>query len=341
MRITRLDHADHDGIRACYDVWLAAHAVDDPLSPPLSLPVFRHWLARGWESEPSETWVAADEATGETVGWYRIELPDLENRHRASGSPTVRPASRRRGAGTALLRHEVERARANGRTVLRGGALVGSAGDAFARQAGAEPSLVDARRMQDLRKIPPGLVASLRETAAGAAAGYSLESWTGPTPEEHLGRVAAGFNAMNDAPHSPDREDDIWDAQRVRDRADAAVREGCLRGYSIAAIAESTGEMAGLTQVFVDSEYPEWGHQGVTAVTRPHRGHRLGLLIKAAMLEWLAAEEPKLERIATDNAASNKYMIAVNETLGYELLKPDEQSFQLTVSPGSPPARSS
>ena len=334
MRITRLDHADHDGIRACHDVWMAAHAVDDPLSAPLSLPVFRHWLTHGWESEPSETWVAVDEATRETIGWYRIELPDLENRHRASGSPTVRPASRRRGTGTALLRHEVERARANGRTVLRGGALVGSAGDAFARHAGAEASLVDARRVQDLRKIQPGVVASLRATAADAAAGYTLVSWTGPTPEEHLARVAAGFNAMNDAPHAADREDDIWDAQRVRDRADAALRDGCMRGYSVVAIAESTGEMAGLTQVFVDPEYPEWGHQGLTAVIRQHRGHRLGLLIKAAMIEWLATEEPKLERIATDNAATNKYMIAVNETLGYELVKPDEQSFQLAVSPG-------
>ena len=334
MRITRLDHADQDGVRGCHDVWLAAHAADDPDSPPLSLPVFRHWLTRGWESEPSETWVAVDEATGETLGWYRIELPDLENTHRSFGSLTVRPASRRRGVGSALLRHEVERATANGRTVLRGSALVGSAGDAFARQAGAEASLVDARRVQDLRKIPPGLVASLRETAAGAAAGYSLVSWTGPTPEEHLARVAAGFNAMNDAPHSPDREDDIWDAQRVRDRADAALREGCLRGYSVAAVADATGEMAGLTQVFVDPGFPEWGHQGVTAVIRQHRGHRLGLLIKAAMLEWLATEEPKLERIATDNAAVNKYMIAVNEALGYELVKPDEQSFQLAVSPG-------
>jgi GNAT superfamily N-acetyltransferase len=334
MRITRLDHADADGVRGCYDVWMAARAVDDPQSPPLSLPVFRHWLRQGWESDPSETWVGVDEATGETIGWYRMELPDLENRHRASGSPTVRPASRRRGAGTALLRHEVERARVNGRTVLRGGALVGSAGDAFARQAGAEASLVDARRVQDLRKIPPGLVGSLRETAARAAADYSLVSWTGPTPEEHLDRVADGFNAMNDAPHAADREDDIWDAQRVRDRADAAVREGCLRGYSVVAIADATGEMAGLTQVFVDPEYPEWGHQGLTAVVRKHRGHRLGLLIKAAMLEWLATEEPKLERIATDNAATNKYMIAVNETLGYELVKPDEQSFQLAVSPG-------
>ncbi|MGC1755707.1 MAG: GNAT family N-acetyltransferase, partial [Trebonia sp.] len=149
MRITRLDHADHDGVRGCHDVWLAALAADDPHSPPLSLPVFRHWLARGWESEPSETWVAVDEATGEVLGWYRIELPDLENRHRSFGSLTVRPASRRRGVGSALLRHEVERARANGRTVLRGSALADSAGDAFARQAGAEPSLVDARRVQD------------------------------------------------------------------------------------------------------------------------------------------------------------------------------------------------
>ena len=333
MRITRLEHADHDGVRACYDVWQAANEVDDPTGAPLSLPVFRHWLAHGWGSEPSETWVAADEATGETIGWYRIELPDLENRHRAVGGPVVRPASRRRGAGTALLRHAVERARANGRTVLRTEVPQGSAGEAFARQAGAAESMLDARRVQDLRKIPAGLVASLRSTAAEAAAGYSLVSWTGPTPEEHLDRVAAAFNAMNDAPHAPDREDDVWDARRVRDRADAAVRDGCLRGYSIAAISEATGEMAGLSQVFVDPEFPGWGHQGLTAVIRAHRGHRLGLLLKAAMVEWLATAEPKLERVGTENNATNDYMIAVNEKLGYEL-QAVWQGYQLPVSPG-------
>ena len=35
---------------------------------------------------------------------------------------------------------------------------------------------------------------------------------------------------MNDAPHAPDREDDVWDAQRVRERAGAFLRDGCLRG---------------------------------------------------------------------------------------------------------------
>src|ERR1700759_3394474 len=123
MRITRLDDAAHHSGRGRHAVWVPAAPrphPHPPPPPPRSLPVFRHWLTRGWESEPSETWVAVDEATGETLGWYRIELPDLENRHRSFGSLTVRPASRRRGVGSALLRHEVERARAHGRTVLRG-----------------------------------------------------------------------------------------------------------------------------------------------------------------------------------------------------------------------------
>ena len=332
MRITRLDHADQDGVRGCHDVWLAAHAADDPDSPPLSLPVFRHWLTRGWESEPSETWVAVDEATGETLGWYRIELPDLENTHRSFGSLTVRPASRRRGVGSALLRHEVERATANGRTVLRGSALVGSAGDAFARQAGAEASLVDARRVQDLRKIPPGLVASLREPAARAAAGYSLVAWTGPVPDEYLGQVAGVYDAFQDAPRGEGREAAVWDADRIRERVGVLLHAGYLRGYAVAAIADATGEMAALTEMAIDPEHPEWAHQQLTAVTRAHRGHRLGLLVKSVMLEWLASAEPQVERVATGNAASNEHMIAVNEALGYEVVEPGYRHCELAVA---------
>jgi RimJ/RimL family protein N-acetyltransferase len=54
-------------------------------------------------------------------------------------------------------------------------------------------------------------------------------------------------------------------------------------------------------------------------VARPHRGHRLGLLVKAAMMEWLMAAEPGLERILTENASSNRHMIAINEELGYQV----------------------
>jgi hypothetical protein len=109
------------------------------------------------------------------------------------------------------------------------------------------------------------------------------------------------------------------------------VRMG-VRGYSIAAIHDATGEMAALTQVEVDPDTPEWGHQGMTAVTRPHRGHRLGLLVKAAMLEWLASAEPRLEQVETGNADSNEHMIAVNETLGYAVLDPSWALLELPVA---------
>ena len=73
-------------------------------------------------------------------------------------------------------------------------------------------------------------------------------------------------------------------------------------------------------------------------MTRPHRGHRLGLLVKTAMLEWLAEAEPQLERIDTGNAAVNRWMIAINTALGYEPLPPQVQSYELTVANALPSA---
>jgi RimJ/RimL family protein N-acetyltransferase len=170
----------------------------------------------------------------------------------------------------------------------------------------------------------------LKAGAAKHATGYSLTSWTGLTPEDRLAQVAEVINAMNDAPREEGWfEDDIWDADRVRTRGDIRVRLAGHRSYAVAAIHDGTGEMAALTQVFIDPAEPAWAHQGSTAVTKPHRGHRLGLLTKAAMLEWLTVAEPRLERIETTNVEVNSYMIAINEALGYYLAEPGSQLFAL------------
>jgi GNAT superfamily N-acetyltransferase len=297
----------------------------------MSLPVFKVWLTSGWEGNPGEVWYVPGEA-GEAIAWVRLDLPDLENRDRGFAIPVVRPTARRDGIGRELLRHAADRAAANDRTTLASVAVLDSAGDAFMRRVGAKPGLVEARRMLDLATVQPGQFTRLRETAAAAAAGYTLVSWTGPVPEEYLGLVASAFNAMNDAPRDEGWEDDIWDADRVRARANLILRLTDVRGYSVAALHDETGEMAGLTQVEVDPERPDWGYQGLTAVTRAHRGHRLGLLTKAMMLEWLATAEPKIQRIVTGNAASNEHMIAVNETLGYELFPPGWQFCEMPVA---------
>lgn len=80
--------------------------------------------------------------------------------------------------------------------------------------------------------------------------------------------------------------------------------------------------MAALTQLAVDSAQPAWGFQELTAVARPHRGHRLGLGlgVKVAMLELLAEREPRLTRIITGNTDANEHMIAINAELGFGVL---------------------
>lgn len=331
VRIERWDPADTATAMACYAVFAAAHAADDPVEPPASAGTFRSLLAKGHLNTPTQTW-AARAADGAVTGFCALELPDLENRDRAFVLPYVHPAARRGGVGRELLRHAASAAAASGRAVLESVAVTNSPGDAFARRAGARLAIEEVRRVQDLRAIPPGLVAGLRATAARAAAGYTLVTWTGPVPDEHLGNVAEVYNAFRDAPHSEGHETMVWDADRIRERGGVLLRAGHLRGYSVAAFTDSTGEMAAITEVVIDPGHPDWAYQQLTAVTRPHRGHRLGLLVKTAMLEWLAEAEPKLERILTGNAATNEHMIAVNEALGYAEVEPGYRFYELAVT---------
>ena len=52
-------------------------------------------------------------------------------------------------------------------------------------------------------------------------------------------------------------EDEVWDADRIRERTGSLLRAGHLRGYTVAAVYDATGEMAGFTEIEVDPEHPE------------------------------------------------------------------------------------
>jgi GNAT superfamily N-acetyltransferase len=331
MRIVRWDPADADALRGILRVRQAAQPVDDPQGSPKSERVLGGWLQYGYAGDPGETWFVPGPSGG-VLAWYRLALPDLENVDRAVLDIVVHPDHRRRGTGRELLRHAAERAAAAGRAVMTGYVRDGSPGDAFARWASAAPGQADVRRVLDPRKLPAGKIAGLRETAARAAAGYSLVSWTGVTPHEYLGPLASVINAFADAPRDEGMQEEVWDADRLRERGDAVLELMGLRSYTVTAMHDATGEMAAMTQLVVDPESPQWGHQALTAVTRTHRGHRLGLLVKAAMLEWLADAEPQLEQVETGNAASNEHMIAVNEALGFVADLPAFHSCELGVA---------
>jgi GNAT superfamily N-acetyltransferase len=329
MRIQRWDKSDEGVFDGCLAVERAAHQADDPAGPPL--PRRQLWNTLTGKTAGSivtETWYAT--GSEGVLGWHHLYLPDRENLDLALLDVVVHPEHRRRGVGTELLRHAAGRASAHGRSRLTGDTFRGGAGAEFATAVGAHAGVPEARRVLDVAAIPPGRIAELRAGAASAAAGYSLVQWVGKVPEEHLEGFAYVREAMNDAPS--DFEEARWDAQRVRDVVNYRIERSDSRRYTVAAVHGATGQMAALTDLAVGPEFPEWAHQNVTAVARSHRGHRLGLLVKTAMLEWLAAAEPGLRKIQTGNADVNEHMIAINEQLGFAVLEPGWQVYTIDVA---------
>jgi RimJ/RimL family protein N-acetyltransferase len=153
-----------------------------------------------------------------------------------------------------------------------------------------------------------------------------------PIPEEFLGDVAVLYNAMGDAPRDPETAREEWDAQRVREGINGLRPHYGLRDYTVVARHDDTGELAALTEITVDPANPGWGFQMNTVVTRKHRGHRLGLLVKLAMMGLLATTEPQLERITTWNAEVNEHMIAINEAIGYAVWGQPSTELRLEVA---------
>jgi RimJ/RimL family protein N-acetyltransferase len=331
MRIERWEPGDEAAAGACHEVWRAAKETDDPFGSPKSARVLGAWLKRSFTNHPGEVWLARDAPGAPVVAWYRLGLPDRENREASSLHLIVHPDRRRHGIGTELLDHATKQAQAHGRIRLTGEAREKGSGEAFAARHQATRGVAEVRRMLDVAAIPDGQLGKLRDEATSKAAGYTLVTWVGPTPEKHQDPIAAAHEAMNDAPHNPGFEARRWDAQRVRED-DAQNEAFGFRWYSVVAVHDATGQAAALTQVFVDPEDPDWAHQGLTAVPRAHRGHRLGLLVKTAMLQWLAEAEPRVRRIDTGNADSNKHMIAINEALGFRVRGPGWVSYVKTFS---------
>ena len=316
VHIERFDpRTDNQQLRACYEMAVAGQPEDDPSVPPGPFAAFRGWWGYGFGGNPMQAWLASTDA-GEPVGGYLLELPERENRDNAFGFVLVQPARRRRGIGTELLVHLARQVQAD-RSLLMSVARIGSAGDAFAASTGGRTGMREVRRIQDLDASLRERLPALRAAAEPHAAGYTLRRWSGATPPDLIEGVCAVYTALGDAPHDDAFEPATWDAARLHESEERVAAEGS-HWYSVAALA-TQGEVAALTQLAVDPGRPDWGWQEITAVTRPHRGHRLGMLVKVAMLELLADREPGLRRIATFNAEQNEHMIAVNEELGFRV----------------------
>jgi GNAT superfamily N-acetyltransferase/RimJ/RimL family protein N-acetyltransferase len=317
MRLERFDPAaDDERLAACHEISEACRVHDDPDGFGISLAWFRYTLTEGRETDRRETWLALHD--GRPAGYCRLHLSGTENLSRAGIGLKVAPALRRRGTGTALLRHCARRARAAGATLLYTETVDGSAGEAFARAAGATADLAEVRRAMPFGAGTAGLLARLRAQAEPAAAGYALTRWQGATPAADLDQMSLLYSAMADAPLPTGQRPEPWDGARVGREEQHVIAAGAQL-YQVAAWHSASGRLAAMSLVSFDPADPELGHQGNTVVVREHRGHRLGLLVKTALYQWLAESRPGTRRIMTWNASSNQYMGAINEQLGFSV----------------------
>jgi GNAT superfamily N-acetyltransferase len=322
MQLTWLDpdHLDDRDVAGVVALFEAARLVDSP-HQLVSSTVYAYtaFLRHGWDGERPVAGVARDDK-GRIVGVLQVMLPHWDNTHLGSVDVTVDPLARRQRIGRRLFEAGVERVRAEGRRLVLTDCWADSPGVKFAEAMGMERASVGIMRRQDLNALDWPRLDTQYAAAEGRAAAYELIRIAGPTPEDMLADVAAMTAAINDAPTDDlDIEDEVFSPERIR-KFEAARLAAGERIYRVIARERDTGVLGGHTMVAVNAEQPGYGGQYDTSVLRAHRGYRLGRLLKIAMLQWLADEEPQLRMLDTWNAASNAHMIEVNEILGYQVV---------------------
>jgi len=251
---------------------------------------------------------------GEVVGAVAYELPQLEDLDVAWVNVLVDPRHRRRGIGRALLSALTDAVAADGRSRMVSDARVGGPGELFAEAVGARVTQVDVGSVLAVASTDAG---SLREFATPDPA-YEVVQWRDRCPDELVDRFAVARTAMNDAPHGDEPHDDWgWDAARVRALEERRTRWQ-VRCYTTVAVHRESGDIGGFTDLLI-VDRPTTASQEDTGVLAAHRGHGLGLSIKAANLLALLENEPQIRKVMTWNAEGNRHMRAVNERLGFRV----------------------
>jgi mycothiol synthase len=287
---------------------------EDPLTPVEAIMQrISATTPNGWRATFAARDAAGALVGSSFVGWNKNEP---ENAHARWTEVNVLPAHRRKGLGRALLRAAVEACNDQGDDLVFFGQSNDRqpSGEAFARSIAASPGLEMKLNQLTIADVDR---AKLAEWSKLDPPGYRLERADNVVPKTLIQPFLNSANSMNDMPKGDLRFADQQFTEDQLHERESWLKQAGMEWWLIVAIHEATGEGAGFTEVNYD---PRSGHvvqQSGTGVTAKHRGHRLGLWMKAVMLDRIIRERPEAKYIRTGNANVNKNMLEINTLIGF------------------------
>lgn len=230
--------------------------------------------------------------------WLNLDLPDGYDETTA----------------VALAAAAAEVSIAEGRTLFNFDTPKGSRLSEWVGRLGGNMGSIEEHNVVRFETVDRDDIAAL---AAAVPEGYELLAWDGAAPDEIVPAYCTLVDTMNDAPRDDlTFEDFTFTPERVRDW-EAGIRDRGHDVWTVVAREVATGALGGFNQLVIRSDWPEAVENEDTAVAVAHRGHGLGLWIKAVNMLRVMDELPAAQRIETWNAASNAHMLRVNRRLGF------------------------
>lgn len=302
-----------------------------PHMPPIGETRARFWTSQGYQTRGLTYGVFADDAAEDDPALALVNLEmDLDHNLDLVEAFVAAPRELLHGeAGRFALREALRISAEHGRSRLSvdGPTTVDLTGPVTG--LGGKKVNTTTRSVLDLTEVDRARYAAWAEGSAENA-DYRLVRWVDHCPQELAESFSRATTAMDDAP----LEDMAYEhakpsVDRLRGHEEHSARWGVRR--RVMAAVDPAGEVAGFNIFVTMPDEPETVDIWDTAVIRAHRGHGLGLRVKAAATLWMLEELPRARWVPTYNNHGNTHMLAVNRALGYRKSE-DWYGFELATA---------
>ncbi|MFJ3956137.1 GNAT family N-acetyltransferase [Arthrobacter sp. NPDC090010] len=283
---------------------------------------------------------------GRIVGVADISLPLLGDVEVAEFTLDILPEAQGRGVGRGLIGAAEHFARAEGRRHLfvdtnHPAASLGDGVESLLPDSGPGFVPLSSRSVDFARRggyvlerieqfsscaLPLDTVLEgdlLAEAESANAGRYRLHHWRDRCPEQWLADVAALDSSAEDLTLAeaaeagmPPEDWEDYDAEALRRAEEIAMAQG--RRTVVTAVEHiESGALVGVTTISVLPQRQDVVFQDETHVHLGHRGNKLGLLLKISNMQQLQDLFPDVRVIYTWNALENRYLLTVNQQLGF------------------------